>query len=189
MLELRHMDETEIKKLYENSMSRDFPSSELKSLSSILMMYHRGVYDVLSAYLNHCFVGYALLYRPQNERVALLDYLAIEPEHRFKGIGSLLLKQLRCHYAKDADVLLIECERPNAAPNETEARKRIQFYMQSGAVLTSVRIWLFGVEYSILVLPCSSHIPATNWAEEMLSLYRQMLPEKLYQENVRLIRS
>ena len=86
------------------------------------------------------------------------------------GRYDLLLAQLRAHYADAADVLLIECERPKAAPDETLARERIRFYTQAGAQLTSVRIWLFDVEYSILVLPCGERIPACDWAEQMLSL-------------------
>lgn len=188
MLELRKMDEDEISALYSHSLARDFPPSELKSLSAIMAMVRRGLYDVLGAYHGGRFVGYALLYCPNGKRLALLDYLAVEPEYRSKGIGSALLRQLRTHYAGNTDALLIECERPKAAPDEMEARKRIRFYTQAGAALTSVRIWLFGVEYSILVLPCSERIPACEWSSEMLELYRQMLPCELYEKNVRLIR-
>lgn len=189
MLELRKLNEEEIRVLYQQSMSRDFPPSELKSLSAILFMHQNGLYDVLGAYRNDQLVGYALLYCPRNERLALLDYLAIEPQYRNLGIGSRLLGQLRAHYACSSDALLIECERPKAAPDELEARKRIRFYTQAGAVLTSVRIWLFDVEYSILVLPCAGQIPSCDWANKMLEFYRQMLPEELYEHNVRLIRA
>lgn len=189
MLELRNMSETEIRLLYRQSMSRDFPPSELKSLSAILSMYHKGFYDVLAAYEENQFVGYALLYCPHGERLALLDYLAVEPQYRNRGIGSRILAQLRRHCAQRNDALLIECERPKAAPDENGARKRIRFYTQAGAVLTSVRIWLFGVEYSILVLPCGEQIPASDWAGKMLAFYRQMLPQELYEHNVRLIRT
>ena len=189
MIRLQVMNENEIRLLYNRALSRDFPPSELKSLSAILSMYHRGLYDVLAAYQDDQFVGYALLYCPQGERLALLDYLAVEPQYRNRGIGSMLLRQLCCHYAERIDVLLIECERPKSAPDEQEARSRIRFYTQAGAVLTSVRIWLFGVEYSILVLPCNQTIPQCDWAEQMLKLYQQMLPADLYQHNVRLIKA
>lgn len=189
MPELRRMNEAEICLLYQRSLSRDFPPSELKSLSAILLMYRQGLYDVLGAYEGEVFVGYALLYCPKDKRHALLDYLAIEPEYRNQGFGTSLLQQLRSHYAGSNDALLIECERPKTAPDEQEARKRIRFYTHAGAVLTSVRIWLFDVEYSILVLPCVNHIPDCDWAGQMLELYRQMLPEELYEHNVRLIRA
>ena len=190
MLTLEPMGESQIRRLYACQMRRDFPPSELKSLSAILKMKRRGLYNALGAYqTDGTLAAYALLYHPAGGRVALLDYLAVEPTLRHAGVGSMLLAQLRAHYADAADVLLIECERPKAAPDETLARERIRFYTQAGAQLTSVRIWLFDVEYSILVLPCGERIPACDWAEQMLSLYRQMLPKALFEQNVRLIRA
>ena len=165
MLILKTMDDVQLGVLYETCMRRDFPPSELKSLSAILKMKHRGLYDVLGAYrADGALAAYALLYHPADGRVALLDYLAVEPAFRHEGVGSMLLAQLRAHYADRADVLLIECERPKAAPDEMQARDRIRFYTQAGAWLTNVRIWLFDVEYSILVLRCGARIPACDWA-------------------------
>ena len=190
MLILKTMDDVQVGVLYETCMRRDFPPSELKSLSAILKMKRSGLYDALGAYrADGTLAAYALLYHPASGRAVLLDYLAVEPAFRHAGVGSMLLAQLRAHYADAADVLLIECERPKAAPDETLARERIHFYTQAGAQLTSVRIWLFEVEYSILVLPCGERIPARDWAEQMLSLYRQMLPKALFEQNVRLIRA
>lgn len=188
MLVLKSLDDVQIGMLYEEKMRRDFPPSELKKLSSILSMRKRGVYDVLGAYRDNIFVAYALMYKDVSARVVLLDYLAVDEPYRGQGIGSAFLSQLKTYYAPSSDILLIECERPKAAPDENGARKRIRFYTHSGAELTNVRIWLFGVEYSILVLPCSENTPARDWAEQMLGLYRQMLPEDLYKKNVRLIR-
>lgn len=189
MLILRTLGESGICQLYESRMKQDFPPSELKHLSSILAMVARDEYDVICAYSAECGpVAYALMYRPKNESVVLLDYLAVYPPHRGQGIGTMLLGQLRAYYRECADALLIECERPKAAPDEVEARKRIRFYTHAGAELTTVRIWLFHVEYSILVLPCRETIERRDWAQQMLRLYRQMLPEALYESNVRLLR-
>lgn len=188
VLMLRMLDEQQIGLLYESSMRRDFPENELKHLSAILTMKRRGEYDVLGAFRDGRLVAYALMYCPKDEPSVLLDYLAVEPEMRGRGIGSDLITCLRAYYERQADVLLIECERPLSAPDEAEARKRIRFYTRAGAVMTSVRIWLFDVEYSILVMPCGKDLPERNWAELMLSLYRRMLPETLYEQNVRLLR-
>lgn len=188
MLILKILDEAQIVALYESSLKRDFPPSELKSLSAILSMMRKGRYDVLGALDGETLVAYALMYCPGDRRVVLLDYLAVEPQMRNQGVGSALLLQLRDYYRASADVLMIECERPKSAPDEAEARKRIHFYTRAGAILTNVRIWLFDVEYSILALPCSEAAPQADWAELMLSMYQQMLPKALYEQNVRLIR-
>lgn len=189
MLILRPMEEGEISRLYEEHMRRDFPPSELKHLSGILEMRRRGEYDVLGAYEQGELCAYALIYCPIGREVYLLDYLAVLPGMRERGVGQALVKCLRQHYERRAQALMIECERPLAAPDEAEARRRIRFYEQAGACMTSVRIWLFDVEYSILVLPCNQILKQRDWAETMLDMYRQMLPPKLYEKNVRLIRN
>lgn len=189
MMTLKTMSDAQTRLLYEQQMKRDFPPSELKSLDAILKMKREGTYDVLGAYLDGILVAYVLCYCPKEGKVILLDYLAVEPDLRSRGIGTMLLGELRTYYADRADTLLIECERPKTAPNEQEARNRIRFYTQAGAQLTNVRIWLFEVEYSILVLPCAAEIVSRDWAQQMLSLYRQMLTPTIYARNVRLIRS
>ena len=50
MLILKTMDDAQASVLYETCMRRDFPPSELKSLSAILKMKRRGLYNVLGAY-------------------------------------------------------------------------------------------------------------------------------------------
>lgn len=189
MLVLKKLGEAQTRLLYEQQLRRDFPPSELKDLSAILRMKRADTYDVLGAYLDGIMVAYALCYRPKEGRVLLLDYLAVEPEIRCRGIGTQLLAELRQYYAPIADTILIECERPKTAPNELEARQRIRFYTQAGAELTNVRIWLFEVEYSILTLACAKETVSLDWAQQMLSLYKQMLTPALYARNVRLIRS
>ena len=191
MLTLRPLTETQTRLLYAHQMWRDFPDSELKPLDSILRMKCEGVYDVLGAHDGGTMIAYALVYRPQQGRVLLLDYLAVEPVCRGRGVGTALLGALRAYYAAAADVMLIECERPKAAPDEKQARGRIRFYERCGAHLTSTRVWLFEVEYSIMALPCKEAVPTEgqDWAKEILSLYRQMLQPEAYARNVRLIRS
>lgn len=188
MLRLKLLDKEEICALYETHMRRDFPSSELKSLSAILNMRDRGMYDVIGGYRGECFAAYALMYCPGDGRSVLLDYLAVVPEDRGQGVGTMFLEQIKAYYAQDVEVMLIECERPKTAPDEAGARNRIRFYTRAGAQLTPVRIWLFDVEYSILVLPCREETAGRDWAQVMLSLYRGMLPPELYEKNVRLIR-
>lgn len=189
MLTLSILGEEQICRLYEEKMRRDFPPNELKHLSSILSMARNGEYDVIGAYDERGdFAAYALMYAPADEGAVLLDYLAVDEPRRGQGIGTMFLSQLREYYKNRAEVLLIECERPKTAPDELEARKRIRFYTQAGAVLTPVRIWLFGVEYSIMVLSCGFDIPQMDWAEQILKMYRKMLPKELYETNVRLIR-
>ena len=189
MLTFSILDEVQTGILYNEQMTRDFPPCELKSLNAIVNMMRRGEYDVLSASKDGVPVAYALLYRPKGETVVLLDYLAVAPQYRAKGIGTELVRKLREYYAAEAEALLIECERPKAAPDEAEARRRIRFYQRAGAEMTTVRVWLFDVEYSIMVLACHEHMPQYDWAKMILQLYKQMMPPALFAQNVRLIQA
>ena len=190
MMTLRRLGVNEIRSLHAEHMKRDFPPSELKGVNSILNLLEKGEYDVLAAEVDGSFAAYALVYRPAGSRVILLDYLAVVPQARGRGIGLELLAALKQHYADEADCIMVECERPKAAPDEAEARRRIRFYERAGAQMTPVRIWLFDVEYSILALPCENTPAAiqADWASLMMNLYRKMLPEELFIRNVRLIR-
>lgn len=78
-MELRRLDAQETGRLYAQKMLRDFPRSELKQLSAILRLMDEKVYDVFGGYKGEELAAYALVYRLQGSRVALLDYLAVEP--------------------------------------------------------------------------------------------------------------
>ncbi len=190
MLELCKLHETQMQMLYAGQMRRDFPPSELKELGTILGLMRRGVYEPLGVYDGEMLAAYTLIYRPEAGRMLLLDYLAVEPTRRGCGTGGEVLNLLRAHYSGCASALMIECERPRSAPDRETASRRIRFYERAGAKLTSVRIALFDVEYSILVLPCDdAWDEAGDWAEQILSLYRQMLPPHLFERHVRLLRA
>ena len=75
MLTLRPLTDTQTRLLYGHQMRRDFPESELKPLDSVLRMKRAGVYDVLGAHDGGTMIAYALVYRPRQGRVLLLDYL------------------------------------------------------------------------------------------------------------------
>ena len=188
-MELISLDRAQTRILWHERMKRDFPKMELKKLQTILRLQESETYDVLGVYDDGMLMGYAAVYHPPKGRVYLLDYLAVEPDVRGRGLGTEILKLLQMHYKDCADCLIIECERPKAAPDEQLARRRIRFYERAGAVLTNTRFWLFRVEYSILVLPCTQVEEDRNWADEMLSLYRQMLAPEVFAQNVRLIRA
>ncbi|MGF6355077.1 GNAT superfamily N-acetyltransferase [Paenibacillus sp. 4624] len=69
------------------------------------------------------------------ERLLVIDYLAVEQKLRGSGIGTWMLKQLRAWVTREYGVegIIIEAE-----SGTTEAHlKRIQFWQRNGFVLTS----------------------------------------------------
>lgn len=187
MIALRALTEAQLREIYQRSMRRDFPESELKPLETILKLWRRGVYEALGGYEGEQLAAYAMVYRRRQSRMPLLDYLAVEPEKRGKGAGGEMLRLLRSRYAASHDAIFIECELPSAAPDPREAEGRIQFYRHEGARVTDLCVTLFGVEFCILCLPCGEErVPDDGLADELLSLYRGMMTQTLFAQNVHL---
>lgn len=187
MIALRALSRAQTGEVYARCMRRDFPADELKPLETILSLQSAGVYEALGGFDGETLAAYALVYRRAGERMALLDYLAVEPGRRGRGDGGAMLSLLRSRYADGCDALFIECELPQAAPDPKEAEARIRFYRNEGARLTDLCVTLFGVEFCILCLPCAGMgAPRGDLAEELLSVYRGMLSPEMFAQNVRL---
>ena len=84
--------------------------------------------------------------------LALLDYLAIAPAQRGKGIGSFVLATLKERYQERR--LLLEIEDPEEPCNNPEERiRRKGFYLRNGMKPMDYRVWLFGVKMLVLTHP------------------------------------
>jgi GNAT superfamily N-acetyltransferase len=94
--------------------------------------------------------GFSILFLPPAERFALLEYMAVTPERRNRGLGSALFKQtvLRAVTPQHASVpilLEVDSDREVSADREMRTRRQ-QFYRRLGCVRVS------GLHY-ILPLP------------------------------------
>ena len=178
-MELRVLNETELKALYMNEAHRDFPESELKPWDVVEKLYREGNYEPLGFYDGDTFLAYALQAISEDGKSVLLDYLAVTPEYRSGGIGSQVLAKLREYYRGKTDYIAIESEHPDEAPDSAIALRRLEFYKRAGAVLTDTQVRLFDVLFLIFFLPCgdAEHIDA---AEEMEKIYRVTVPPELY---------
>jgi GNAT superfamily N-acetyltransferase len=97
--------------------------------------------------------GFSILFLPPAERFALLEYMAVAPERRNRGVGSELFKQTveRAVTPEDRPILL-EVDSDREACDDQQIRtRRQQFYRRLGCVRIS------GLHY---ILPLSGHGPA-----------------------------
>lgn len=79
----------------------------------------------------------------------LLDYFAVHPDFRGKGIGSAALAAIRRQY--DGRGLFLEIESTNVDSPERDLRlRRKQFYLRAGLQEFHVEVRLFGVEMELL---------------------------------------
>ena len=77
----------ELKQVYLDEMRRDFPPSELKPLSMILNSETAGSSHTWGVYEGETLAAYLLMVRPAGCTVSQLDYFAVLPQYRVKGLG------------------------------------------------------------------------------------------------------
>lgn len=183
-MNVRLLDLEEIREVYETYMVEDFPADELKPFLMIEKMFHEGRYEVLGVMDQEKLVGYANFVKIGNDY--LFDYLAISKEMRNQGIGSEFLDAIREHY-KDADSIIGEVEDFNlstGAERELQER-RYHFYLRNGLVDTNVKVWMFDVDYIVLMMPAKKTLNEEDVKQLYLDIYRAMLPEELFKAKVR----
>ena len=142
---IKAADNTEIKQVYELYMEA-FPKEERKPFELMEQKVKEGKMEIL-AIEEDGFAGLAItvLYE---DRV-LLDYFAIAPDYREKGIGGKALQMLKERYKEKCFFLEIELI-DEKAPNNAERIRRKAFYQRNGMKEVGVKVCLFGVDMELL---------------------------------------
>ncbi len=147
-MELKLLSKEELERLYRTEMVFDFPKSELKPLSGMLRLIDLGLYEPLLAVEDGEPLGYAMIWRTQDGRGALLEYLGILRGKRNGGLGGKLLALLEKRYSH----LFGEVETqdsPDPAENELR-RHRVGFYLRNGFRVLNYECALFGVHFNCI---------------------------------------
>ena len=175
----------ELTEVYLNEMRRDFPASELKPLSMILNSEADGTAHTWGVFDGETLAAYLLMVRPKGSRVSQLDYFAVVPAYRAKGIGARLLAQLPAHET-GAEAIIIEAEIPEKAEDEAMAVRRLGFYARCGARDTGYYEHLFDAWFRILVLDCPGCAPRGDKpaVDALVDCYRQAISATLWRKYV-----
>lgn len=155
---LYRMTAEELRHAYETDLRKAFPPSELKPLAAMKQLCEKGLYDPLClADDENRVLGYVLLWRHEDGKHILIDYLCVPARQRNRGIGAKLLEVMRAHYSPDT-VFIWESEAPtgDAAQDEMILR-RLGFYQRCGATVMSYECALFGVRFKTLC--CAECLP------------------------------
>jgi len=80
--------------------------------------------------------GFSILFLPPAERFALLEYMAVTPERRNRGLGSALFKQTVVRAMSLPILLEVDSDREASADRELRTRRQ-QFYRRLGCVRVS----------------------------------------------------
>lgn len=128
-----------------------FPASERKPFSVIRRMYRQGRTDLLCFQSSGQFLGFAATVNSPD--LILLDYLAVSPNCRSRGIGSAALAKLLERCAGKG--LFVEIESTHL-PGDTRSQRlrRRDFYLRAGMIPLGVSADVFGVSMELLGWNC-----------------------------------
>lgn len=148
---LKTMTPEELRRAYETDLKEAFPPAELKPLRAMEAMREKGIYDPLCLMDGAGEVqGYILLWKHEDGRYILVDYLCVPAGRRNSGTGGKLLRMVRDHYPKDT-VFIGESEAPSGDPEaDGLILRRLGFYARNGAVTLGYDNALFGVHFKTI---------------------------------------
>ncbi len=125
-----------------------FPESERKSFDLLLCKQFEGSAELLCA-VDDDGSPAAIAFTLSDGGYVLLDYLAVDPRYRGRGIGSQILALLKQRYA--GSNLVLEIESTVSAVDKTDIRvRRKAFYEKNGLSANGYLVDLLGVNMEIM---------------------------------------
>lgn len=172
--------------VYSECMIRDFAKDEIKPLKTILSLYDDGNYKCFGAFSQNRISAYAFI--AKNDDAALLDYFAVAPSLRGKGLGSEFLTALTDLFS-DRLPLIFEVERVSCAADKKDMayrQKRVEFYLKNHALKTEVNTSVFGVDYSIMYFNTCGYLTDESVRIKLRDIYKMMLSAEKYENYVKI---
>ena len=156
-----------------------FPRQERKPFSMLLRAQKRGVEILVIE--EEGFAG--MVVNLIDRDIVLIDYLAICPDKRGRGIGSQVLQAIRDYYPNCRIILEIEAIDPRAK-NAQQRMQRKNFYLRNGFCENNMHVWIYRMDMEILYWGGSvtmeeyKQVIRKNFGQWTLTLLR---PKKLSQ--------
>ena len=149
---IRKANLKEAKLIYKEHMENDFPPDELPEYKKYMYLTEKNIHEIYLYEKENVPVAYFITV--EDNCNILITHLAVIKEFRSKGIGKVLLNEIK-EYFKDKKMLIVEVEAESRANNKEELEiinKRKRYYLKSGFVqCDNMRYVLYNVEYDILV--------------------------------------
>lgn len=148
---LNVMTPEELERAYRTDLTEAFPPSELKPLGAMEAMRRQGVYEPLCLRDGTGDVlGYILLWKHEDGRYVLVDYLCVPAGKRNGGTGGMLLREAIVRSPKDT-VFIGETEAPTGdLDRDALILRRLGFYARNGAKTLGYDSALFGVRFKTI---------------------------------------
>lgn len=187
-MEIRKLRGSEVKKVYEKDMHRDFPEEEIKPLGIILDLIGQGHYCCYGIFEEERLCAY-LFFVWERRKIAMLDYFAVLPEFRRKGVGGEAIRLAVGELAKECfEGILFEIEKISLAANDCQKQQRMdrkKFYLRNGCLESGLESEIFGTGYEILYLLIGKK--RLNYREIEKSyqeIYQRMVKKKHWKNNI-----
>lgn len=153
---LREADRPAYEALYQSS----FPPSERKTLDYMLTGDKSSAYEVLVISTPDCPVA-GMVITVTHGDLTMLDYFAVSPDLRGKGLGHAVLPLIRDHVrGSGGGHFFLEIETPpplciprDPCPNAEQRVRRKSFYLSAGMAETGVRAFIYGNDMELLAFP------------------------------------
>ncbi len=175
-----------IEEIYRTRLERDFPKNERKPLSSIRRMWECGSYEVRIFERDGEALAYAFFLRLGEN--GLLDYFAVDEEHRGEGLGTRFLSRLS-ECLRGIACVLVEAEDPEKAEtgrDRVRRERRLRFYERSAFRQTALTSTVFGADYRVLEAPVGRGHSTDEIRAIYTELYRFMLPDPFFDREFRI---
>lgn len=138
--------------LYESA----FPPAERKELDYMLTGPNASAYDVLVISTPDREVA-GMVILVTHGGLCMLDYFAISPDLRGRGIGTAVLplirKISRGHFFLEIETPAPLCDPRDACDNQEQRVRRKAFYRAAGLVETGVHAFIYGNDMELLSYP------------------------------------
>ena len=154
--------------------AESIPPSERKSAEQLAAMVAQPEYSFLAAVESETVVGFSITASLRGTDATLLEYMAVSPEKRGRGIGAWLFRVTIAQPQLAGKFLLVEVDSDRTnSPNNVERIRRKAFYRSLGTKE------LDGLRY------CMPRVSSATPPPMELLVCREQLPEFIEKSSVR----
>lgn len=183
-INLKYIDINEFKDEIYKYYLTIFPEDERKSLELLKSSYERHYTKIMKISNNGILVGFMVLNRTKEKGYVVLDYLAILPEYRNRGLGTKAL-QILLEQERKNDGVFIEIEKVGCGKSiedNIRREKRKNFYERLGFKKLNYDLFLFGVLFTPYVYS-DKNDDESIVVNEILNIYESVSGKKKIKQN------
>lgn len=189
-VQLKNISIEEFKKEIYSYYLEMFPDKERKPLKLIQASYEKQYTKIIEILYENQIVGFMLLNRVKDKGYAVLDYLAILPQHRNNRFGTRALNVL-LENEKENKGVFIEIEKVGLGKDEKEnllREKRRKFYENLGFKKLNFDLFLYDVIYTPYLFSNTKE-DEDIIINEILDIYEAISGKEKIRQNCKIIKN